>query len=139
MTPDVAAQRRADWRVGLSAYLNKVARKPFRPGSHDCALFVAGAVEAMTGADLAAQWRGYKSLEEGRERLSEAGYGDHVSLVASLFNEVAPSFAQVGDIVVLPADTGASLGIVQGEGVYCLTPAGLAVVSRMLAERAFRV
>ena len=109
------AARLPDWRTRLEDYLTRVARRPFRPGRHDCALFVAGAVEAMTGEDPAAAWRGaYRSLAAGQDALHAAGFTDHVALVASACEEVPPALAAVGDIAVLPGDgNGAALGCYQ--------------------------
>ncbi|MBY6138521.1 hypothetical protein KUV26_03655 [Leisingera daeponensis] len=130
-----------DWRVRLGAYLARVAHLPYRPGQHDCALFAAGAVQAMTGTDLAAAWRGrYRRLEDGQAALQAAGFASHVDLAASLFPEVVPSFAQAGDVAVFEADgAGQALGIVQGGAAYVLRPEGLALVSRLHMQRAFRV
>jgi hypothetical protein len=136
-------ERLPDWRVRLAEYLARTARASFRPGQHDCALFAAGAVHAMTGRDLAAEWRGtYRTLEAGQAALRRQGYEDHLALAASLFPEVAPSFAQAGDLGVVPSDVPGevgALGVVQGAGVYVLRPSGLAVVRRLHLERAFRV
>lgn len=131
--------RRVDWRARLTAYLADAAARPFRPGTHDCALFVAGAIHAMTGHDAAADWRGsYGTLKAGRAALVEAGHADHVALVAATLPEIAPAFAQVGDVACLPGGrSGGALGVVQGAGVYCLRPSGLAIVSRLEIERAF--
>lgn len=133
--------RLPDWRARLGHYVAAVAARPFRPGAHDCALFVAGAVEAMTGADAAAEWRGtYRTLAAGIEALQAAGFADHVAFVAAHCAAVVPAFAAVGDLAVVPGDGGAhALGIVQGGGVYCLRPGGLAVVSRLHIQKAFRV
>lgn len=133
--------RRADWRSRLAQYLAAVAHRPFRPGQHDCALFAAGAVEAMTGADLASAWRGsYRRLEDGLAALQAAGFEGLPALAAACFPEVAPALAQAGDLAVLPGDeTGAALGVVQGPAVYVLDPRGLAVVSRLHMKKAFRV
>lgn len=133
--------RRPTWRADLSAYLAAQARRRFRPGATDCALFAAGAVQAMTGEDLAAAWRGtYRSLRAGQAALVAAGFADHVALAADLLPEIAPSYAAVGDVAVLPGEgTAWALGIVQGSAVYCLRPAGLALVSRLHITRAFAV
>jgi hypothetical protein len=135
------APRLPDWRTRLEDYLARVAGQPFRPGRHDCALFVAGAVEAMTGEDPAAAWRGaYRSLDAGQDALQAAGFADHVALVAAACEEVPPALAAVGDIAVLPgAGKGAALGLVQGAAVYVLHPGGLGLVNRLHVERAFRV
>lgn len=58
-----------DWHARLAAYVFDAGRTPFAYGSHDCALFAAGAVEAMTGTDLAAGWRGiYRTLAGASRR-----------------------------------------------------------------------
>lgn len=143
MDIDAPLARLPDWRPRLATYLGQVARRKFRPGRHDCALFAAGAVRAMTGQDLAAAWRGkYRTLEAGQAALQAAGFSDHVALAASFFAAIDPARAQVGDLAVLPADgpeARGALGIIQGPLVYVLTPGGLALVSRLEIERAFKI
>lgn len=134
--------RLPDWHPRLASYLAQVMRRAFRPGSHDCVLFAAGAVEALTGVDLAAEFRGtYRTLAEGQEVLVARGFADHIALVESLFEPVAPALAQVGDLAVVPSDEDArgALGVFQGAGVYVLRPSGLAVVDRLTVREAFSV
>lgn len=133
--------RLADWRVRLDAYFAMVVGTPFQYGRHDCALFVAGAVEAMTGSDPAAPWRGrYTTLEGGLKALRKAAYLTPLELVGDLFAPVAPALAQVGDIAQLDVEGGLpALGIVAGEVVAVLRPEGLGWVPRMLAVSAWRV
>ncbi len=133
--------RRPDWQPCLFAYLAEVARRPLAPGQHDCALFAAGALEAMTGVDPAAEWRGrYTSFNAGLKALKKAGFRDHIALVASHFTEVAPAFAQVGDLGVirLPGELPA-LGIFTGEHLAVLRDSGLGFVLREMASEAWRV
>ncbi|WP_405116505.1 DUF6950 family protein [Phaeobacter sp. BS23] len=59
-------KRHSQWRSNLCGFLASVSRQKFRPGSHDCALFAAGAVQAMTGADLAAEYA--RPLSHSRRR-----------------------------------------------------------------------
>lgn len=135
--------RLPDWRVRLRDYLAGIGAQAFRPGRLDCALFAAGAVEAVTGLDLAAPFRGsYRTLADGLTALEATGFPNHVSFVAAHFPEVAPSMAQVGDLAVMPSEgegEAAALGVVQGAGVYGLLPSGLAVQSRLKIVKAFRV
>jgi hypothetical protein len=132
-----------DWRGRLRDYLAQVSGAQFRPGRHDCALFTAGAVHAMTGRDLAADWCGkYSTLAAGQAALVAAGYANHLALAAALFPAVAPPLAVAGDLAVLPSDIAGgagALGVVQGSAVYVLKPSGLAVVSRLHIEAAFFV
>jgi hypothetical protein len=132
--------RLPDWKSRLTAYLAAKAPLLIEPGVHDCALFPAGAVEAMTGVDLAAEWRGrYTTFEEGFKALNAAGYLDHIDLVARHFEEIAPAFAWAGDLAVVDGPLGPSLGVVQGEGVYVLTGTRMGLLPLTHATRAFRV
>lgn len=132
--------RLPDWRARLVAYLGTVVRKPYRPGRHDCALFVAGGVEAMTGVDLAQDWRGYGSLKDGRARLAADGIDDLSALAQRHFAEVPRLFAQEGDIAILRDRRGQeAFGLVQGVFVYCVGKNGLELAPLTSIERAFRV
>lgn len=133
-------KRLADWRPRLIGYLATTARREFSYGHHDCALFWAGAVEAMTGVDLAQDWRGkYANRKAGLRMLRKAGYADPFDLAARTFAEIPPAFAQVGDLAVMDTPAGPACGVVQGSGVYVLGMEGLALMSMMGALRAFRV
>lgn len=121
----------------LDAYLAKVRRRKFRPGSHDCGLFVAGWVKALTGEDYGKRWRGrYRSMAGLAEIMAEEGYASHVDYVASLFEEIPPALAQTGDLAVV---AGEALGVVASDRVFVLRPDGLGHVSRLQTERAFTV
>ena len=121
----------------LIAYAAEAGQKPFRPGRHDCALFAAGWVKLSTGKDHARGWRStYRSLRRGQQLLEEAGFSDHVDFAAAHLPEIAPAFAQVGDIAVLDDN---AFGIIAGEMIYCLRPEGLGLVQRGQMRRAFQV
>lgn len=121
----------------LIAYASEAGARPFRPGRHDCALFAAGWVKQVTGQDHASGWRStYRSLKRGQKLLEEAGFADHVALAAAHLPEIAPAFAQIGDLAVLDDQ---AFGIVAGEMIYCLKPEGLGLVPRSAMRRAFQV
>lgn len=133
-------RKQPGWQGQLTAYAASVAAMPFDPATHHCAYFAAGAVQAMTGVDLAGKWRGRtKTVAAGLRALQRAGFDDHVALVAAYFPEVPPAFAQMGDIAVLAADGLPALGIVAGPVIYVLHPHGLGTVPLTDAQRAFRV
>lgn len=122
----------------LNDYLREVRRARLRPGLHDCGLFGAGWVQRITGVDHAAPWRGkYRSIEDGLSLVTSAGHESYGAYVASLLPEIAPAMAQVGDIALL--DDGRALGVFASDRVFVLRPDGLGHVSRMKAERAFKV
>lgn len=121
-----------DWRLRLTNYIGASAREPFEVGKHDCALFWAGAVEAMTGVDHAASYRGqYKTFKAGRELIG----GDLAAHVGSIFEEVPPALAQVGDLVMIKD----ACGVVQGEHIYVLGRGGVSTTPLTRATKAFRV
>jgi hypothetical protein len=134
--------RLPDWKSRLGRYVAGQFNQPFRPGEFDCAIFAAGAVEAMTGIDFAARFKGrYTSVESGIEALRVAGHADHLALIAFIFDEVHPAFAQPGDIALLDGGDHAAIGIVQGEHIYALRGdgRGVGLAPRDAMQRAWRV
>lgn len=136
--------RRPDWRGRLDLYVNEVRRLPFSPGTHDCALFVAGAIEAMTGEDPAAELRGrYRTLEEGLVLLQSQGFIDHVDAAAARFERIPREMAQIGDLAVVKAEAeGRALGLVGGHRVFVVGHRGMLTVDLLdlaVERQAFRV
>lgn len=132
--------RHQHWHVALIQYLATCARTPFAEGSNDCALFAAGAVEAMTGTDYAAPYRGrYTTTKGGLRMLRRAGFADHIALAAANLPEIPVSSAKPGDVAAVATPEGEALGVVQGAGVYVLTPGGMGILPADQITRAFRV
>ncbi len=128
------------WQGRLITYVAGITYQPFVEGQHDCALFAAGAVQAMTGQDLAARWRGtYATTAKGLAALKRAGFADHITLVAAHFAEINARDAMPGDIAVIEGPLGLALGVVQGAGVYALIDRGVGIVPVAHILRAFRV
>lgn len=113
---------------------------PFSYGQNDCALFVADCLEAVTGVDFAAPYRGlYHTAAAALRVLRDDGYSDLCALVAAHLEEIPPAMARAGDVMAFPAEeTDWALGIVNGERVTVLHLNGLGTVARERAERAFR-
>ena len=136
-------RRLPGWQGRLAVWLAACRQRPFAWGRHDCALFIADAVEAMTGEDLAAGWRGRYSTALGARRvLRRAGHDSPLDVVAAALPEVLPAAALPGDVAAIPAETEGdwpALGIVQGAQVYVLRPEGLGLVGRGRIARAWRV
>ncbi len=137
----MSLQRLPDWRPRLRRYLKTCVGKPLVAGQHDCCLFGAGAIEAQTGVDLAADWRGrYTTFAAGYRILRKAGYADHIALIAAHLPEIQPLAARAGDIAIVPGEDGDAVGVIQGEAVYVLAPnSQLALVPMAPVLRLFRV
>lgn len=131
-----------DWEERLSLRLDIVADKPFAWGSHDCALFAADCVKAMTGVDPAEALRGRYDTQHGAAlALREHGAGTLLKTLKAIFGEpISPHFAQRGDVVMLDrATTGICVGrfsyfVGREEGVE-----GLVVIPTAQCRYAFRV
>lgn len=132
----MSGARFEDWPERLFDYLESVRSKPFKYGENDCCLFVANAVEAMTGIDPAEEFRGYD--EDGaKEILSRFGGLEGLAEYVcekSGFPEVPVSMAQRGD-VVLAKDM---LGICLGRRVAAPGKSGVVYLPRTF-DRAWRV
>ena len=97
--------RRDDWPERLDAFIRARRARSFAWGQHDCALFAADAVEAMTGNDPAAVFRGgYDSAAGALKAIRAAGHADLLSAVSAGLGEPLPSplYAQRGDIAAVP-------------------------------------
>lgn len=93
--------RLPDWEARLAAYLEPLHARPFAWGSHDCCIFSAGAVEAMTGVDPMPEFRGRYTTAIGSVRaLKRFGAGTLEATLDRKFGLVPPSLAQRGDIVM---------------------------------------
>ena len=93
-----------DWRARLSAVIEVRRRVPFSD-ENNCGMFLADCVEAMTGVDLAAPYRGkFSTLAEAIEMLRADGYADLCAYLAAHFEEIHPAFARAGDLVAFVGD-----------------------------------
>lgn len=136
----IALRRRPDWRPRLAEAIEARRREPFAWGRRDCGLFVADCIAAMTGVDLAGAFRGrYGSAEEARSVIRAAGHRDLAALAAHLLEEIRPVRARAGDVAGIEVERSWSLGIVNGERVTVLMPAGLGTVALTDAVKAFRI
>lgn len=130
--------RRLDWRPRLTAYLGAVRSVSFGygEGQLDCALFAAGAVEAMTGVDLADGWRGYRSGADGVRRLRDRGFDGMPGLLAHHCAACPPLLARPGDLVLLPRG---AVGVCQGRLAYAMGRDGVKLADMADATKGYRV
>jgi len=88
-----------DWDVRLANAIDGWQTAPFRWGHHDCAMFAARCVAAITGVDPAAAYRETYADEAGAERvLTEVGGLD--AALRARFGEPVPILcARRGDLL----------------------------------------
>lgn len=103
--------RKSTWEADLNAYLAAKRSEPFVWGSNDCALFIAGAVEAMTGVDPAQQYRGqYKTDLGAMKALKRLGEGTLDKTLDATFKPIATGFIGRGDLVWNGDSVGVCIG-----------------------------
>lgn len=126
----------------LHDYLAGMRTRGFEPGTHDCALFVAGWARKLGWPDLGREWRGrYRTTAEGRRQLRDAGIANISDLAAQHFQEVPGWFAATaGDIAIVHDDNAQeAFGIVGGAHIHVLAyVGGLNAVPLDQAIRVFR-
>lgn len=125
--------RYPDWRVKLNEYLENFVTVE----EVNCALFAAGAVEAMTGEDPLRDL-GHGSPEEIHGNILKAGYTSPRDKLADLFEEVHPNMAMIGDIALMKGRT-TTLGVVIGADIKVLRPDGtMGIIPLKSARAVFR-
>ena len=134
-------RRSVSWLNDLAAYIESVRRTKPQPGKLDCALFCADAVRALTGTDLAAEFRGrYSTFEGGHRLLRREGWLDVTDFLQAHFEAIHISQAQVGDIALVPlTNNGMALGVVQGAHIFILGETGLQLTDLLNGKKAFRI
>lgn len=130
-------QRRRDWPTHLHALVTARMRTPFAWGSHDCVLWVADCVMAITGLDLAAEHRGQYHTALGALRVVPEGG------LAALVGQYLPTLdvrrAVTGDIVLVRLAGQDSLAVVNGGAALGPGADGLEAVDLRAAVAAWKV
>jgi hypothetical protein len=116
--------RKENWASLLSEYIEKNMHKPFKRGSHDCAMFAVNCAHVMTGKDYAGDLRQvYKSREQAMEVLKGKGFIDLEQVATDRLGEpyVFSVMAKRGDCVSVHGTEGAALAIVDLSGKQAVT------------------
>lgn len=107
------------WPERMAEAIAAAEEKPFEWGAHDCAVFTASVVEAMTGEDPMGDLRGaYTDAESAKDAIQAAGHADLFHLLKDRFGDPVPrALAGRGDIAIAAGEDGPALGIVEGSKV----------------------
>lgn len=113
--------RLTNWPRLFAEFLDSRRETHFAWGTHDCCIFAADAIQAISGVDLAERYRGYDSKEEARVILHAHGGVAGVTVLAEHLPEVAPKRAKRGDLVLIRGHFGDTLGVL-GLNSYPVAP-----------------
>ncbi len=131
------------WERSLFTYLEAAETRPFLWGSFDCCLFAAGAVQAVTGVDVMAQFpQKYSTEEEARIHLEAfGGVGGlfDAALIPLGAKRIGTLYAKRGDLLTLqlPGEAGLEeMGAVcVGRDVMFLTDQGFRTLALTAAPK----
>jgi len=108
--------RLPDWEARLSAWIVANRSREFAWGQWDCILMACSAVEAQTGVDPAAEYRGrYSDARGAAEALRELGEGTLIKTVDAEFDRRPVGKARRGDLVMFDQSIGVCVG---GAGLF---------------------
>lgn len=126
------------WSEELYAYLEASKDLRFEWGVNDCALWASSFVDRITGSEIATQWRGQYSSEDGAHALMLARGFTSCEKIADFHLAAKPiSMAGRGDLVLHQCG---ALGICDGRRSYFLTPdKGLGAVPTTTCQKAWKV
>lgn len=135
------------WPSLLSAFLDARRNARFEYGVHDCCLFAADALRAITGTDFAAQFRRqyytrFGALRRMREHCIPPTVENLAAQVFASFGlrEIAPGYAQRGDVLVLQQPHDTALGIIALDGMPVIAAErGWGISDRSHALKAWKV
>jgi hypothetical protein len=126
-----------NWPELLAEKIERSRELSFAWGIHDCALFCADAIFAMTGIDLASDLRGtYKTEKGAQRRIRTLGFESLEALVSERLESIPIVQAGRGDLVL---HHNGALGICDGLTSWFVTPSGLTRVKTLSFEKAWRV
>lgn len=140
--------RLPDWEARLAVFVAGAWNRSFAWGEHDCILMACAAVDAMTGVDPAADYRGrYSDAEGAALALRELGHGTLIKTIDAAFPARPLGKAQRGDVVMFRGSVGIAMGafgLFVGEEALAdavATPKreGLVSIPRTMFERAWAV
>lgn len=131
-----------DWPQRMEAAILARRDLPRTWGKNDCAAFPAAVIEAMTGDDFFAPFRGKYSTGLGAVRaVKEAGFETLADYAAANAEEIPVRKAARGDLVFYESGHGGIgvLAIVEGEIAYTAGDTRADRLRTFDAGRAFRI
>lgn len=132
-------QRLPDWQARFAALCEARRTAPFAWGTHDCCLWAADAVQALTGRDFAASYRGRYDDAKGAADLLVHDGGVGAIASAALGAPVPVALAAVGDVVLVQQGGRKALAVCNSSVALAVGPHGLVPVGMESALAAWKV
>lgn len=114
-------KRKQNWTRLLLRAVEEKASTRFQPGVHDCCIAACDIVQAMTGVDVAAQFRDTYSTKEEMQDIVESNDGVEAMFEKEMIRcgaeEILVSQAGRGDFVMLAMPDGHTISVVSMDGI----------------------
>lgn len=131
-------KRLDDWRERLERTIESAKEKQGAFGIHDCMMFPANCVEAITGHNYAEQFGKYESAISAARLMHQ--YGGIQGLVTHALGEaIPPNWAQEGDVIMVHVGGRETGGICVGNNCILVDERGVFAVPRDRILKAWRV
>ncbi|MBZ9980393.1 hypothetical protein LB521_04430 [Mesorhizobium sp. BR-1-1-8] len=134
--------RLPDWDRRLARLVSGIKDVPGVWGESDCLLTAAAGIEAVTGEDIMAPWRGRYTTEAGAARLMRKEGCENVEDVLGKFFGLPPIgrlLARRGDVGVVEQNGVLCAGFVCDRGFLCRTESARVFLPQTAMKAAFRV
>lgn len=141
--------RKQTWQSDLHTFLLERANSPFVWGVRDCSLFCADAIYAMTGTDIAADFRAqyhdettaFAAIKKITGGSTVADAAEYCAAKFGLTEWKHPLMAQRGDLAIIENDGRLIAAIVHLNGIHVVTVTdkGLSPFSISDIKRAWHV
>lgn len=132
--------RKIYWQLEFEKVVSEHKDKPFVWGEHDCVLWAANTVLAITGFDPAEGFRDSYSTALGAAKLLKDFGGMEALVTTKLEREpVAPAFANVGDVLIVLQGEDPMLAVCNGETMLAPGALGLVALPTLSALKAWKV
>jgi hypothetical protein len=130
--------RYLDWPERLAKMITLADKKKFCLGVHDCCFFAADCILAITGTDVAKELRGMP-LKPILKGFGSVEFLAAIKACDYQMKSIPPRTARRGDICLLNAGRGDTLGVCVGARVACPGDEGLVFFSLSTARAAWMV
>lgn len=119
-----ARLRRRDWVSRLFAVVDGAHGRPFEWGQHDCCLFAARCIDAMTGSDWEGDLAACYHDEDSAKAYIVAEGGIRASVSRRFGEPVQPLLARRGDLVLVDTPMGNAVSVCIGPTLVAAGPSG---------------
>ena len=134
-----ARLRRRDWVSRLLETVESAQGRPFAWGQHDCCLFAARCIDAMTDSKWAIDLELWYWDEATALAYIESEGSIRASVSRRFGDPVPPLLARRGDIVLVDSPIGEAVTVCVGPSLVGAAPSGLTVLPLSAGLCAWRI